>query len=111
MRGEREVRERGGRTPVEEALERAVGRDSDGGLRREGEGEERDGSICKSGSNGASGFISFLCFSLYPAALPFTAVRQPHCRIAHQALMTNRPLPMPSSNSSFLCCISDNLLP
>ncbi len=49
MRGEREVRERGGRTPVEDALERAVGRDSDGGLSSDGEGEERDGSICKSG--------------------------------------------------------------
>ncbi len=49
MRGEREVRERGGTDTVEDALERAVGRDSDGGLSSDGEGEERDGSICKSG--------------------------------------------------------------
>ena len=38
MRGEREVRERGGRTPVDEALERAAGRDNDGGLRSDEEG-------------------------------------------------------------------------
>ena len=38
MRGEREVRERGGRTPVDEALERAAGRDNDGGVRSDDEG-------------------------------------------------------------------------
>ena len=92
MRGEREVRERGGRTPVEEALERAAGRDNDGGLSSDDEGNDDDDDAeekLEGDSDGAGGSIAagraemgqqFYFFASplsghMPSALPFTAVR------------------------------------